>query len=308
MGVNKKMQQRPLSQPFRARLRRRSRCGFTLMEALVALVIFGVITFALSMALSAALLAQSVSQRRQEENGTVRAVFDRITRDLQAAYASSNSSASLFMANSGQSGSPGMPSASGGLLTLSTLSHRIQADDPNATSPGSSAQTNMPGTPQSDMGLVQYSLDSQTGMLSRTVSTVPNLQLLTQTQSGPETVLATHVQALTLRFWDANAKSWREDWDYEQQNQSQSSSSGSGSSSPGNSSSSSSGGGAGDANLPGAVEVTLVIRKQDGSTATFTTVVPVIVPQPQTNPGSSKSSTSSPNSGAPNSQSQNPGG
>src|SRR5262245_18590019 len=76
--------------------------GFTLMEALVALIIFGIITSAVSLSLSAAMNAHRISTERQEETGSVRALFGALTRDIQAAIASPNDPNSVFMAGTGQ--------------------------------------------------------------------------------------------------------------------------------------------------------------------------------------------------------------
>src|SRR5581483_410100 len=117
--------------------------GFTLVEALIALVIFGLITFALSMSISVALRAQTVSTERQQDTGEVRAIFGQLNRDLNAASGSLNNPASAFIAG----GSQGGRNATGsGLLTLTTLSHRIEADDLAGGNPVTTAAP----PPQSD--------------------------------------------------------------------------------------------------------------------------------------------------------------
>jgi prepilin-type N-terminal cleavage/methylation domain-containing protein len=270
--------------------RRRSAHGFTLIEAVIALVIFGIISVTLAMSLAIALRAQSAATERQQENGAVRVIFDALTRDVSCAYGSLNNPASLFVSSGGQSG--GAASSGANLLTLTTLTHRIQLDPSGTTgSPavGLGASLGVQGAsapPQSDCALVSYNLDTTTGTLTRMESPIPNLQAAAAPSTSPANILADRVLALDLQFWDTNAQSWRSDWDFEQQNQAQSQSNpmaagaggaagatGSGATTPGS--------GTGDSVLPAAVQVTLVLQKSDGMPVTYTTLIPVTAQQPQ---------------------------
>src|SRR5262249_14706660 len=156
-------------------------------EVLVSLVIFGIITLALSMALGESLRTQAQLKAQQEHSARIRAVFDLMTRDIEAAYATLNSSSSVFIG--GGSGSNGGHTASsiapGSLLTFSSLSHRIVADELSASSMTGGSNVALPadaasqnGAPQWECNLVRYDLDTRAGTLRRTVTAIPNLQLL----------------------------------------------------------------------------------------------------------------------------------
>ncbi len=270
----------------------------------MAMIIFGIITLALSMALAESLRAQGALQAEQEHSARLRAVFDLMTRDIQAAYGTLNSPSSVFVGggvSSGTSSNPQSSVAPGSLLTLSSLSHHLVADEltdptanPNAQSQsaGNGPATGLEG-PQWDGNVVRYDLDTQSGTLRRTVSPIPNLQLLTpQSDPGVQTIVTDHVVSLTLRYWDGTQQTWRDNWDYEQQNQAPTTpqtgaaagaapSGASGQASTANTQTSSTS--TGDTYLPSAVELTLVLRGNDGTPLTYVTLIPVVAPQPETN-------------------------
>ena len=285
-------------------VRGRGARAFTLIEVLVALIIFGVITVALSFTFDTAATTQRANIRRLEELGAVRSVFDYLTRDVQLAYASSNSTSSVFIAGSTQSGP--QASTSGGLLTLMTRGNRIISD--TATNGATGAQTG-PGAastspPQSETVMVRYDFDPSSRTLSRTVLPVPSLQGIQQAQTDPQTVVAGNIQDISLRFWDPTALSWRSDWDYEQQNQQSSTASGATGTGAGTTAGAASSATAtattatGDTTLPGSVEVTVTVRHQDSSTATYVVTIPLVTSQvvdgmaPPTNQTTSASSSS----------------
>lgn len=295
--------------------KRGSARAFTLLEALVALVIFAVISVALSLSLTTAFQAQAKAQQREDEAGAVRAVFGYLTRDLQSAFISKNNPAFIFQG--GQAGSAANSATSGGLLTLTTLAHRIETDETTmAASSGGGASNNANAAiqPQADFMLVRYDLEPNTGSLLRTVSAVPNLEMVGQPISTPQAVLADRIANLTLRFWDTQQKGWRNEWNYQppepttqaagqagsgQTNTGQTTS---GAAQPNTNSSTSTG----DTTLPAAVEVTLVLARKDNAPITYTTMIPVVAPyesttttqQPATNPtGNTGNTGNSPNTG-----------
>lgn len=280
----------------------RSKSGFTLIEALVALVIFGIISVVLSAALTGSLDAQAHLQQRQEQSSEVRAVFGNLTQDIQSAVGSLNNPDSVFITGASQSSSSsstGAVSNSSSLLTLSTMTQTlinpdISMDGANSNGPNPITQ------PQSASSYVRYDLNSGTGALTRSTINVPNLQQLAQASPGQETTLAEHVESLQLQFWDPKTQQWTSGWDYEQSVVSQSiqSAAASSSSASGSSSASSSTPPTGNVVLPSAVQVTLVLRNRSGGSDTYTTSIPVVgglaPAQPQnTAPAPSSSTTGS---------------
>ena len=273
----------------------------------MALTIFTVITVAIGMALSTGLRAQSAAQSREDDNGRVRAVFDALGRDIQAAYASPTSPATEFIAGTGNSGGQSGSASSSGLLTMTTLSAIVQADDVGGAggaqgNPSSGINavggTGSP-TPQSDSQFVRYALNSGTGVLTRSVTRVPNSQLLDQARTGPANTLAIGIASLQISFWDMTQKSWRTDWDYEPQTQSSAQGGTSTSTSqPGGETSGNTGSSSGDTVLPSAVKISLELIKAGGGTEIVTTTIPVIAPQPPTATDSTAASAAtSPTSG-----------
>jgi prepilin-type N-terminal cleavage/methylation domain-containing protein len=266
------------------------RRAFTLIEVLVALVIFGVITVALSFTFDTALTTQEANTRRLEELGAVRSVFDYMGRDIQQAYASPNFTASSFIASGSQSGP--QSASSGGLLTLMTRGNRLVSDAPTTagTAPAGPAAATSTTDPQSETALVRYDFDPQARTLSRTVVPVPNLQQLQQAVPSGDTVISGLIDDISLRFWDTTALTWRSDWDYEQQNQQAAAATGAGGTTAGVSATSGGAGASasvstpgsatstttGDTMLPSAVEVTVTIRHPDGTTATYVSTIPIV--------------------------------
>ncbi len=273
-----------------------NRRGFTLIEVLVALVIFGIITVALSFTFDTALKTQVANTRRLEELGAVRSVFDYMTRDIQQAYASSTNPAAVFIASSGQSGGQG---ASNGLLTLMTRGNRLVSDATTGTSSGPAAVDS--SLPQSETAMVRYDFDPQARTLSRTVVGVPSLQAIQQATTGSDSVMSGLIYDVVLRFWDPTMQSWRNDWDYEQQNQqaaaATSASPTGAATDPTAAATSATSSDTGDTTLPGSVEVTLTIRHADSTTATYVTTIPLVTSQvadgkaPPVNTGTATSTT-----------------
>lgn len=284
----------------RRQTRRYAGCarGFTLLEAMVALIMFGVITTALSLALSSALRSQADAQYHQAQSGAVRAVFDMLTRDIQSAYPSIYDPNSVFVVGGGQSGNgvnTSIGSVPSGLLLLSTLSQSIQTSDPNlnpAAAALSNSGSNTPSadSPQSECALVRYDLDTQSGTLSRTVVDVPSLaDMPSGPVNQPQSMLAQNVVSLTFNCWDPNQQTWRNEWDYEQQLQSALNGSGASGQSGTTTQTSATNGQAnattnssatGDTYLPAQIHVQLVIRNNDGTTEQYSTTIPIVTPTP----------------------------
>ncbi len=305
-----------------ARHARRSQQGFTLLEVLVALVIFGILTVALSNAMSTALRARMLAEARQDDSAAVRAIFGILGRDLQSAYASVYDPNSLFVSGGATGGNTSTSGASGSLLTMASLSHRLTTTDPNVdpsvdTANGarsgsiSNSQNGSNDLPQSPVSLIRYDFDPQSGVLSRVAQSIPSLQNLQQATPGPDDVVASNIISLQLQYWDPTQQNWRDAWDYEQPNlppsataattlalplstdttttaggagaptasvQSSSTSSGTlgGASSSASAGTNANGGtGNSDLGLPSAVQITLTIRRRNGTPGTYSTILPL---------------------------------
>lgn len=302
-----------------------------MLEVMVALVIFGIITIALSNAMSAAMRARLLAEQRQDDSATVRAVFGILGRDLQSAYGSVYDPNSIFVTGGGGSGNSQSTAAVGSLLTMASLSHRLSTTDQNVDpsvdpttvslgSVGNAQGSNDP--PQSPIALIRYDFDPQTGVLSRVAQAIPYLQSLQQATPGPDDVLASNIISLQLQYWDPAQQNWRDNWDYEQPNLPPSATAATTLNLPLASDTTTTAGGAGaptasvadpnatgasgasgsaaggaaanaaqsastgssDLSLPSAVQITLVIRKRDGTSGTFSTILPIVTPAIQNYP------------------------
>ncbi|MCW3097404.1 MAG: prepilin-type N-terminal cleavage/methylation domain [Chthonomonadaceae bacterium] len=269
------------------RRRRRSarNSGFTLLEAIIAIVMFTFIMLAVSQAFQISLQSAARSQRRESDDGTVRAIFDVITKDILAAYASPNSPTSVFMTSSSSSGSM----APGDLAAFTALATRLQTPELDAQTNGSSGATAQGGSqPQSDMAFVRYNFDRSTGTLYRMINSLPGQQNMTPTAPTPDQALAQNLVSVDLAFWDGTQQSWRNDWDFEQQNQigviplSSGTSSSQLSGAPAGAATTPQGSqgtpnttATGDTYLPSAVKVTVTLQLANGQTKDYVTTIPL---------------------------------
>jgi type II secretory pathway pseudopilin PulG len=328
----------------------RGRRAFTLIEALVALLMFTVIMASLSLAFRTLTKTETKSSARQDDNAVVRVIFDALRRDIQAAYASTNDPMSVFIANTSPSGGGGNQSATGsdtttvgspGILTFTTNSYRIQADElsqqggaQSTSAIGSNNGNSSNAIPQAGFQIVRYDLDSGSGTLLRSVFTAPNLTLVQAPSPGdPGSILASGITNIQFQFWDPNQNTWRDSWDYEQSNlttsQANSGTSGaasgtSGGTSAGSSASSSSsssststattsyttltgttiGATTGDVTFPSAVQVTVEMRNSNGERVTYSTIIPVAAGIPYMDVSTLKNTSSSTSSSSSSSGSK----
>lgn len=269
--------------------------AFTLLEALVALIILGVLSVALSTALATALRAEEAAGEHADTAAESRAIFGALSRDLEAAYASPFSPASVFIGSGGTGAqSSGLPP--GTLLTLTTM------DAPITFSPAGQAGSSADWQPQDNVALVSYRLDTGSGRLERVSVNTPSPQSLTTGTAAPQFLIGSGVLSLQLQFWDPTQNDWRATWDYEQANQS-STNGGAGQASGSAASGQSSAATQGDAQLPPAVQVTLVLQVSNGSQDTYSTVLPVCAPFPM-----DPSAVSGPSAGGGNAAGASAGG
>ena len=296
---------------------------------------FTVIMSSLSFAFSTLSKTQTSSTAKQEDNASVRVVFDALKRDIQAAYASTTDPASVFIGNSAGSSSGGTSQTGGsantttvsspGLLTFTTSSYRIQAEELNqaggaqgTSTIGASGQNgSQTGTPQAGYQVVRYDVDSASGNLLRSVVSVPNLTLVTAPPQGdPGSILASGITSIQFQFWDPVQNSWRDSWDYEQSNitPAQSVSTGTtgatggttGGTSAGSTASSSSASNTyttlsgatisastGDVTFPTAVQITIEKINAYGQRVSYTTIIPIAAGLPYADTSTLKNTTSS---------------
>src|SRR5438094_419748 len=126
---------------------KRARRGYTLVETIVAMLIFALISAATTFALNTAIRGQRTAQRKADEIQEARTVLAVMSRDFRGAYASKANPNTFFVSN----GSDNAPSVS-----FTTLTHHVYA--PLADSSGNPIDpTTIP--PQSDVSVVHYSYD-----------------------------------------------------------------------------------------------------------------------------------------------------
>lgn len=166
--------------------------AYTLIEMLVALVIFALITSATGLAISVGLRGRQAIQQKTDQAAEVRSLVDIFTRDLQSAYAVTRNPITMFLASG---------SGSGDLLTFSTLAHRINLPSGDQTPRA-----------QSDLAVVRYSLDPESGALTRSETSVPNPDSLIPA-GAPSTVVSRHVRSVTFDMLNANGDTVQS-WNY----------------------------------------------------------------------------------------------
>jgi prepilin-type N-terminal cleavage/methylation domain-containing protein len=243
------------------RRHRSSASGYTLIEMLIALIMFAVITVAVGFVLNGALRAYQTTQARIEESTELRALFGTLGRDLRAVFVVANSPNSYFIA-------PG--NTNGTILTFTTLASRI-VPDTTSVAAGPTGSSAFP-QPQSDVWLVSYAFDQDTGVLSRFVTKVPNTDTIPQDETLL-TEVARNVRSIQVTFPDP-VNGDRSDWDY----MLDTSATGAGSSDATASMSALTP----DTTLPAVVQVTIVRDSKAGPpiTQTFTVALMNNAPQP----------------------------
>ncbi len=266
---------------------RAKKSGFTLIEVILSLVIFTLLMGAIAMSLQTSFRAQRITEANQEQTGNVRAIFGLLTRDLHAALGAKTNPVSVFQAGGG-----------GTLLTLTSRTAGVIAPGLDAGSEDGSGSSGSTASgagfvpPQSDIALIQYDFNSAAGELTRSVVSVPNQQSLTggspaNSNSDPKSALGRRIVSLTLKFWDASSKGWRNVWNFRGQAPAPPAQSGDGQT--GNASDPNSGTNppvseaatsdtGGDTTLPSAVEIECVVKGNDDRTETYTTRVSITAP------------------------------
>ena len=154
--------------------------------------------------------------------------------------------------------------------------------------------------------------------LTRSVTTVPNLNLVNSPQPGdPTTIIGNGVVSITFQCWDPIQNTWRSTWDYEQSNLSSSTGTGATGTTGTTGTTSSTAPAAAsttptepgglsstplalqqsglstvtpdnsvDTYFPYAVQITMVVRNSDGKDVTYMDTFTVVAGQPFTDPSS----------------------
>jgi prepilin-type N-terminal cleavage/methylation domain-containing protein len=173
-----------------------NRRGFTLLEALITLVLAGIVTAGVALALRTGLDASERMRERAEAHDEARGALDVLTADFSAAYLSAaNTEETLFVGDAPEGVPPGQP-----FLSLTTLSYR---------SGRPSAGREMA---RSDAVRVEYSLEpSKDG--SPGARLVRRERWLTGTEPGEPEVVCERVAGLALGYSDGGEfqESWSAD-------------------------------------------------------------------------------------------------
>lgn len=171
--------------------------GYTLVEMLVALVMFAMISVATAFLMSGALRGNAMLTERTREAQEARALLNVISRDLRSAFAVTGSPATYFVATGADSGP---------VLQFTTLASRLMPD--LAVMAGLSNADSV--LPQSDILQVTYDYDPSTHVLSRLTSALTGLDTLPE-PGQPEYILSRRVALITFTFVDASGNV-RNDW------------------------------------------------------------------------------------------------
>ena len=174
--------------------RKRGRRGFSLLEALIALVLTALVMAAISMALRTGLDASDRIRERSDSHAEARAALEMLAEDLRAAYLSGvNTEETYFTARPVEGVRPG-----DSFLRFSALSYR------RSRSSGASSRE-----PQSDTLQLEYSL-RPSPRRDGPSTLVRQERWPTETGDGETTILCERVASLRLRYLDRN--DYESDW------------------------------------------------------------------------------------------------
>ena len=175
--------------------------GYTLIEMMVAIIMFALISVATAFLLTAALRGQADLRRTAADAQEARALLSVITRDLRSAFVVTGSSSTYFVATGADSGP---------ILQFTSLASRLM---PEPTGTGSSDPYSSLIMPQSGTVQISYDYDPDTMVLSRVATTLPGGE--SYPESGlPDWILSRRVQSLSFTFVDADGNT-RNEWNFQ---------------------------------------------------------------------------------------------
>lgn len=227
---------------------RRAR-GYTLLEVMVALVVFAIISVATGFAMSMALRNDARVRSRTDASEEARSVLSVLVKDLRNAYASAGNSNSCFVATGGDDRE---------VLRLTTSNVRLRRP------PTSDATLETPPPPQSDVVIVTYFLNHSEQTLYRTVTPEPSDD--TAAEPPGADLLSRRVTGLTLRLVSSDGSD-RSEWSYEPATAAIGAADAATAQ--------------GDTELPVMVEVTVELAGRAGAMNTASAMVKIITPTPQ---------------------------
>lgn len=227
--------------------------GYSLLEALVAMIVFAIITLATAFAIQNGMRAQLRVNTSADDTQEARTIIAILARDIRSAIVSASNPNTFFVATGDRAGQ---------MLTFTTFSQRLLEDPPQEDT----ADTDLI-VPQSDVMAVSYFLDPDTGQLSRSYSAIPNPQLMPEPGS-PGTLLSARVRSLEFQFVDPQS-GLRNEWSYIPQTTSN-----------GNGQANTEVTQSGDTYLPSAVQITLEMLGRDYRPQRYTCAVSLTSPMP----------------------------
>lgn len=175
--------------------RRNGRRGFTLLEALVAMVLGGIVMAGVAMALRTGLDAQERIEERSDRHSEARALVDVLAADLSSAYLSRvNTEHTYFTASPAESTPSGEP-----FLSFTTLSYRRGRPLPDTDA-----------SPRSDAVQVDYLLQPHPAGEPGRIALARRERWLTETGPGVTEIVSTELVGLRLGFSDGAG--FQEEW------------------------------------------------------------------------------------------------
>ncbi len=233
---------------------RRRRQAYTLIEMLIAMIMFTLIMVATGFMMTTALRGQDRLGKQSAEAQEVRAILSALTRDLRSAYHIMGSPSTYLVASGADSGP---------ILQFTTLTPRIGLD---ATATTSGSYGDEGAYPRSNILQVTYDYNPETHVLSRLATEVPDSDNLPPAET-PNTIVSRRVSYITLRYVSGDG-TVRNEWNLQNVAADQSGEAT-----------------AGDTELPVAIEVELELQRSTREAVVFRTTIaldnPTVQPEGQ---------------------------